>query len=357
MMQNPIQQVKLYGTSRQRGQMRGEILKALIWEQVERLKVQAYLTGVDAGSYIDQFYKETSYVQAVEKWTPDLLEEVRGISEGCGIPFHEIFLLSCMDETWRYSQAMQGIAALGCTSLGCDRTENTPTLLGQNLDTDINSRNLVVLLQIREENDLEYFMVTYPGSIGIGGMNHAGVAVCVNTIHLRSGRDGLPLQFRLREILRKKNAAEAGDFLKSIRHGAAQNVMIGDRQRVVDYECSAEQAVQFIPYPGARRVYHANHHLANFDIIPNYPTINDNSLNRMKYLEYRLKDDSKPVALENIQGILRSHTGPICYHGPVMGPGSNTLFSVVYALGEQPELHLAVGNPCLVEYQKFTFDT
>jgi isopenicillin-N N-acyltransferase like protein len=356
MMQSLIQSVKLSGSARKRGQMRGEILKPMIWEQMERLKAQTSLSDSSTQAYVETFFKQTTYSQAVEKWTPDLLEEVRGISEGCGIPFEEIFILSCLDETWRFSQSRQGIASMGCTSLGCDRTGSSPTLLGQNLDTDIHFRNLVVLLHIEEENGLEYFMITYPGSIGIGGMSKGGIGICVNTINLQSSTEGLPLQFRVREVLRKKNKAEAGDFLKGIQHGAAQNIMIGDREGVVDYECSANQAVQFIPYPGARRVYHANHHLANFDIIPNYATILDNSLARMKYLEFRLKDESKPVALENMQGILRSHLGPICYHAPNMTAASNTLYSVVYVLGDHPELYLAIGNPCLSDYQKFTFE-
>jgi len=57
--------------------------------------------------------------------------------------------------------------------------------------------------------------------------------------------------------------SESLSYLKSIRIGAAQNLMIGDPERVVDYECSANQIAEFIPYEEATKYYHTNHHLVN----------------------------------------------------------------------------------------------
>lgn len=41
--------------------------------------------------------------------------------------------------------------------------------------------------------------------------------------------------------------------------------MIGDSERALAFECSANKVVQFVPYDGARRVYHTNHAMVNDD--------------------------------------------------------------------------------------------
>jgi isopenicillin-N N-acyltransferase-like protein len=179
--------------------------------------------------------------------------------------------------------------------------------------------------------------------------------VCVNTIHLKSSRDGLPLQFVIRGINSRRTLEEAIDFVRAIKVGAAQNLMIGNAERVVDLECSANKVVEYRPFEDARRVYHTNHHLVNDDVITGYPTITGSSLDRLKYLMYRLGDSAKPITVDNVKGILSSHLSSICYHGEYSATAVNTWVSVVYSLSTPPELHLAIGNPCANDYERFTF--
>jgi hypothetical protein len=158
-----------------------------------------------------------------------------------------------------------------------------------------------------------------------------------------------------REILRKRSLAEATNFLTHVRQGAAQNFMIADSEKVVDFEGSASGVVQYVPFEGARRLYHTNHPLVNDDYIPMYPVIYPNTLERFKYLEYRLKDPSKSITIENIRGILSSHSGPICVHTNNQAGTSSTWVSVIYSLSTPPELYVAKGNPCDVDYERYNF--
>lgn len=347
----------LTGTHREIGCQRGEALRALIWEHVERMK---YL-GVQENPYfkpeemIARFISETEHLQAAQKWAPHLLEEVRGISQGSNLPFNDIFAMCCLDELWRYSQALKGQLSLECSSMGCFREDGSPALLGQNLDTDSISKNLAVVLHIQGVDQPEAYIVCHASNLGWMGLNRTPLGVCVNTLNLKSSRDGLPVQFIAREILRKQSLSEAVDFLTKIKQGAAQNFMIGDATQVVDFERSANRCVQYIPYEGARRVYHTNHPLVNDDLLPLYPVVYQNSIDRFKYLEYRLKDPSKLVTLENIKGILRSHYGPICSHNSRQPGMTSTCVSVIYSLSVPPELYIAEGNPCQTDYQRFTF--
>ncbi len=347
----------LTGTSREIGVLRGEAHRSLIWEHIERMK---YLSGVANPSVnpdeaVSQFISGTGHLRAAEEWTPQLLDEVRGISEGSNIPFNYVFAMCCLDEMWRYSQSFSGQQTFACSSFGCFREGSIPALLGQNLDTEYISKNLAVVLHIKGSDQPEAYIVCHASNLGWLGLNASPLSVCVNTLHLKSNRNGLPVQFVAREILRKQSLSEAIDFLTHIHQGAAQNFMLADDERVVDFEGSANGVVQYIPFEGARRVYHTNHPLASDDYIPSYPVYYQNSLDRFKYLEFRLKDPSKPVDLENFKGILRSHSGPICRHSDHLPEPASTWVSVIYSLSHPAELYVADGNPCDREYTRFTF--
>ena len=111
----------------------------------------------------------------------------------------------------------------------------------------------------------------------------------------------------------------------------------------------------------------------NDDVIPNFSLpdfIEKNSKDRFKYIEYRLKDPSKIINIENIKQIFSSHIGPICQHEisktvkvfgksyvsltPLLNSMA-TCVSVIYKLSKPPELYITVGNPCSNEYERFAF--
>lgn len=347
----------LTGTHFEIGCQRGEAFRALIWEHIERMKFVAYKSNplINPDALINEFISETGHLAAAEKFTPHLLDEVRGISQGSNIPFNDIFAMCCLDELWRYSQLFDGFSIFACSSLGCFREKNSPALLGQNLDTDEISKNLGVVIHIKGPDQPEAFIICHASNLGWMGLNRSPLGVCVNTLNLLCNRDGLPVQFITREILRKRSLSDAIDFVTHVKQGAAQNFMIGDAEKVVDFEGSANHCIQYIPFENARRVYHTNHPLVNHEWIPNYPVIDPKSIERFNYLEYRLKNHSKPITLENIKGILRSHNAPICKHSDHKLETHSTWMSVIYALSNPPELYIASGNPCENEYQRFEF--
>jgi isopenicillin-N N-acyltransferase-like protein len=82
-----IQPLSLEGTAYQRGLGHGETLRAKIRELVQVW--QAELSAgfeLDAGQVIHRFLQRTDFSSAIQKWTPDLLDEVRGIADGSGLP-------------------------------------------------------------------------------------------------------------------------------------------------------------------------------------------------------------------------------------------------------------------------------
>ena len=103
--------IELNGTPRERGHCYGESAKALIAETIvcwrDNLSnfglEQQSTHAVDVNAYLQAFLAETNFTSAIERWTPDLLEEIKGIAEGPGQPFNDILGLQLVDEEWVFA--------------------------------------------------------------------------------------------------------------------------------------------------------------------------------------------------------------------------------------------------------------
>ncbi len=369
--------LELEGTPRQRGRIHGEALRSGIRALVERWK--AFLGDsyrLDPDLYLAEFLGNTSFPLAIRKWTPGLLEEVKGLSEGSGIDLDTMMAFQFVDEEWWFGRNRRLRIELpertGCTVCGAYGQDGLPPILGQNLDFFTLTGGHQVLLRIRNENPaLEAYVLTYHGLIGTTGLNSRGVGVCVNALlQLDQRGDGLPVAFVVRGILENGSYDEAVRFVKTIDHASGQAYTIGGPEEISTYECSANKKVRFLPYPGARRLYHTNHPLASDDqgiyrdrilkLIPENlrPTGPGTSEIRYAALEKRLKDPSKRITVETIAAALGSHDDPghsICVHRP--DDGSFGLFSVtpIMELSPSPVLHLSAGPPCSATFGKYTF--
>ena len=364
-MKKKLEPIVLEGSPKQRGKIHGEIQKEKIWELSEQEKFSVTLLNMNPDDFVDQFFEDTTYYETVKLQAPDLMEELQGIAEGAGIDHKILFVLNCGDEKWRYLQA-KGVfldPPNNCTSIGANRTSQYPAMQGQNLDTSTSFRGFETLLYVKEKgSDLKSMIITRSGLLGLIGMNNSPIAINFATIDCNSSTTGMPLIFVGRKILQQTNLIDIVKFVKSIQTGAAQNYMFGDKETILDYECSANEFTQFIPYENYQYIYHSNHPYVNKDIIPGYK-LNEDLQKRLNFLEYRMRYSSTPISLENMKHILSSHYGIVCYHGYQGYPGVTyvadqvrTWVSVVSVHSDNPEFHIAVGNPCENPYYRYTFD-
>jgi hypothetical protein len=78
--------VELEGSPYQMGKAHGRTLKVEIQELVRRWKEDIAKTyGVAAEVFIRNLLKKTDFKPAIERWTPGLLDDVRGIADGPGL--------------------------------------------------------------------------------------------------------------------------------------------------------------------------------------------------------------------------------------------------------------------------------
>ncbi len=93
--------VELSGTPYERGYTHGKLLKQEIQEVIRLFKEDIkQTTNEDPDQFITAFLDYTDYRTAIEKWTPSLLEELKGISDGSGVDLETIFMHQLGDEYW-----------------------------------------------------------------------------------------------------------------------------------------------------------------------------------------------------------------------------------------------------------------
>jgi len=348
----------LEGTSYERGLKHGQALKKEIHELVELWKTNLEKSRkTDADVFIKKFVERSDFHKAIKKWTPELWDELKGISEGSGIDFNTLYAFQLVDEEWVYGLEIQ---SEHCTTIGAIKTNDNPAFVAQNLDIPAFYHGFQTLLHIKDsQRDMETFLFTFPGFIAANGLNDHSVGVVVNAVtQLENSRDGLPVAFVIRGILQRKTYAEAVRFIRSIKHGAPQNYMIGGPEKIGSFECSISNVSEFIPFEGAKFTYHTNHPLKNRKYTPEfYQFLKKRNLSpgeyeffcpRFEALQEKLMDNSARLDLEVLKSIF-SNRETIINNGGTFG-------CTIMILGKTPELHISPGRPDNEPFQVYRFN-
>ncbi len=358
LLHRDVRVLEVSGTPFERGVAHGEAMKAQIHSILAAFQRDLERSQkVSAETFMTRFLETTDFMPAIDKWTPGLLDEVRGIAKGAGVPFEELYLFQLADEIWsmgRWSRRDK------CTAIAVDRRGDQPTMVAQNMDIPGFYQKYPMLLIVRREQGPDTMVLTCPGLIGVNGMNSKAVAVACNTLlQLRPSPQGLPCLFVVRGVLERQDREAAESWLKRIPHAVGQNYTIGDPSGARAFECSAGAQLRFEPRVGGDFTYHTNHPLVNSDWHPDYlercerrgvdPADGLPVCHRFEALQERIQQE-QPVTLRTIQDALASRDhrrGPIC--------GNWTYACTVFVLAEEPVLVMAPGRPDRVGFQRFGF--
>lgn len=108
--------VDLTGSPVEIGAGHGEELRGLIRAAVEHLEhALERERDRDPRKLIESFFARTDFMTSIELHAPELLEEMRGIARGAGLPLRDVLLLNLMDELWWFDPRDEEI---GCESGG-----------------------------------------------------------------------------------------------------------------------------------------------------------------------------------------------------------------------------------------------
>lgn len=351
--------IRISGDGYQRGLMHGKQLKTEIAEVIAkwRKNTARTLRQDDVDKVLKDFFEYAEFEVAIKKWTPDLLEEVKGIADGSGQSFENIFVLNLLDEFWVYIDAPE---RHHCSALGIPALNGEPARVAQNMDLETYTDGYQVLIRVEgNEETPAQLLLTHAGLIALNGMNAARIGVCVNTLmELKASRTGLPVAFVVRGLLAQRDKDDALRFLQEdVDHASGQNYLIGIGDEVFDFEASANQVVQCKSGNKNGSLFHTNHCLANDDKKPrydkSYPGL-ENCETRLDAVASRIESESD-VRTKAIMAALRSKDSvkhPVCLSNKA-NRGVFTFASTIMILGENPKLLLTIGPPDEGDYAEF----
>jgi hypothetical protein len=355
-------EVTLRGPARERGRAHGEAVRGPIIEAIGAFsEALGSAVHVHPAEIYRRMLAETHFHAAAERWTPELIEETRGIGEGAGIDFDTIMAWQFVQEVmWFVTDRFPAApSVLSCTALG-SCPSNGPTILAQTADNPPFIFGRQTLLHLTDDRGIKSHVLTFPGIVGVYGLNDRGIGVCINAMVpcMAHSPAGLGASFIARGILAQSSFESAEWFIRGVPHASGNNFTIGGPGRVVAYECSANRVKSYMPETDAPITYHTNHPLANDDTVEfDNPLGLANSTTRFDTVRRYLEESPQPVTWERVRDILSSHDDadhPICRH-PGAEDGSVTCFGIIMECAPEPILHLSSGPPCCTEFRDFAF--
>lgn len=359
---NQLRYLELNGTPYERGLTHGKLLKKEIQEVIRLFKIDiAETTKEDPDQFIAKFLELTDYKTSVIEWMPELMDELKGISEGSGIDLETIFMHQLGDEYWFNTK---DILAHSCSSFGVNKNGTQSSMTAQNMDIPPFYHGFQTVIKINDPNsDKEMMFLTIPGHLGITGMNNKSVSINCNTLmQLDYGKTGLPVTFVVRGVVGKNTQEEALKFVDEVNHASGQNYIIGGPKKVYSMECSANKVVEFRPFDNSNFTYHTNHPMSNIDysskyreqLVANNKTIEEGlyECQRIKSFEKRFTENTQNINIEEIKNVLRSRDN----ESRDVVSNDYTYASVIYELSDKPKFIIAPGKPHEIDYIEIRFE-
>jgi isopenicillin-N N-acyltransferase-like protein len=359
--------IEVRGAPRERGRQHGEACREQVRAYAETLRRvlagEAHLRGLDAGrpaaapalSVGELYERALTFVPFFEAFAPRLVEEIRGIAEGAGVPFAAALLVNVRAEVAGVRGAARGAARGandGCTAFAAAgaATAGGAVLLGQNQDQAPDMEALGVVLKVRPDDGPPALMATFGGLVGYPGVNGEGVACFQNALSSGVWRHALP-HYPLKRVLLAQPAVAAclGVFDRAAL-ASCGNVVLGDRSgHLLDVEATPDGYAVLEPADGL--LVHTNHfqsarYRPHEKLLSSLP----DSAARLERMTSLLREAHGRITLDTIKQSLRDHDGGaagICRHEPQRP--MKTIASII-AEPEHGRLHVARGNPCEREY-------
>jgi len=204
------------------------------------------------------------FMPSMERYAPDLIEEMRGIAAGADCAFEEVALVNCRTEVVEIGErrAKDREPKDGCTGVIVlpEASADGKLLHAQNWDWKPECVDTAIVLRIRRDDGPDILTFTEAGGVARSGFNAAGLAITAN--YLESDRDfgelGIPLPLIRRRFLECAHLADGIKVVATTRKSISNNMMLSTAEGFgIDFECAPDEA--FALYPENGLLVHANH--------------------------------------------------------------------------------------------------
>lgn len=342
-------EINIKGSAYDQGKTQGELAKDLIKKNVETINEGIKRLKIQPKEYKDLLKNNLTFY---EKYEPEIVEELKGISDGSGIPLEEIHLINVplfFVLKW-LPQECTSILARGSATL------DGKTYLIKNRDMGSEKVKHVVLnreyedgRKITEVNGAG--IITFPGS----GMNNAGLAVSTSGVwsdkmdfdleRIKESHILLNMHIILEEC---ETVDEAIDYLKNVKRMSGMNFILADKNKAVAVEATQDDIKVMEAEDGilVRSNHYISPELEHLNPgIEGYPSTYMRYERATSYLKARLGQ----IRFQEILAIASDHeNGPascLCRHEEKDNVGSATIYTSMSVI-EDGQTWTILSNPC-----------
>jgi isopenicillin-N N-acyltransferase-like protein len=265
----PFPLYEIHGSPLERGRSYGSQAKDRVRRTLEHYKAQVSRHELD-GATISEVIRAVT--PAVRKFDANYLDEMRGIAEGAGVSFEDIFFINARTEILRLALRPELRARLlrkdapdGCTAVTVmpSASKNGELIHAQNWDWKVECSQTGVVLRIRREDGPDILTYTEAGMMARSGLNAAGIAITGN--NLESDCDytqtGVPLPMIRRKALECTHVAVAMHTVYTTPKSASNNMAVSHCDGIaINFECAPSETFVLDPQNGL--LVHSNHWLS-----------------------------------------------------------------------------------------------
>lgn len=292
---------------------------------------------------------------------PELIEEMRGIAEGSGVPFDDVLKHNLCSFINTALTAGASVEVARCTSVGFSRSDRGP-LLGKNTDcgdpTPDNLKRFMPMLVWRPSDGLASIGNTHMGTVWRHvGVNEKGLALGGSSVSggIGGGWSGLTDGFLGRLFLERCATAAEAVALVDAHTFVGQGVnfiVVDEKGDVAVFELSVEGKVVH-RLDGRGHLFTTNFYASGrLQHNPDRQEMIGNSKGRYDFLSGLRPLAGEAFNLEQMKEVLRHHgdRGAICQHAD-RNRMSTTLSTI--AICRERTLLTAWGKPCDAEFRAY----
>lgn len=348
----------LAGSPGQIGAAHGEAQRDRIREHAERFLHWVLSSASVRLTEAELWDRWAPQVAANQREAPELVEEMRGIARGAGVPFERIFLLNSMLDlvSFRYLDLARAFTG-GCSTFAVTAEAGTgKTLIGQTYDMPEFHQDYLTLLRLKPARGPRQLVFTFAGIIGAGGLNEVGLAVNINYLSPRDVGLGRLHSVVVRQILASPQLADALTAPVVPPRAGGAHFLIADRDgNLISIETTARRFA--VAYPEGNAIGHTNHYLASELKEIEYIRSGSigSSLARYTALRRFFLERGNQVTTADLMELTRNHTAfprSICSHPATSEPfGHNgrTVAAMVLVPADGV-MHITNGCACEGDY-------
>jgi hypothetical protein len=354
------------GTSREIGQQIGRQFAGLIHAGLEERG--EWWTDLLAFAKSQPPTVYDTFLAAAKTHTPEVLEELRGWSEGSGVPFRELMVLNLKaeydalrDDVLACAPSGAGEEVPGCSTLVL--ADGDRLLVSHNEDGDMAYSDRMFMLLMHPEGRPSVLAASYPGILpgNAPWINSEGVMMTTNFIASREVKLGVGRYFLDRQAMTAATIEETVSICSHADRAYAFHHVIGSRteRRIIGLEVTASKLER---YDGDGLYLHTNHLLLPTMAGEPQDTeyVESSSMSRWQVLNrWRdgLPDDARLDGAQLLQALSSHEQRPYspCRHpeGEVRGA---TLLNALFDL-EAGSVRIHKGQPCQGAYTDYDCPT